>query len=39
MIDYKECLRYYAKYIRWYLFYSDKQWCKWYQKNLRYYND
>jgi hypothetical protein len=39
MIDWKECLRYYARYIRWHYPFSDKQWCKWYQNNCRWYDD
>jgi len=39
MINWAECLRYYAKYIRWNIIISDKYWCEWYQNQCRYYKD
>lgn len=37
MINYADCLRYYAKYIRWHVYNSDKYWCDYYQNQCRFY--
>jgi len=39
MINFAECLRYYAKYIRWHYTFIDKDFCNWYQEKCRYYKD
>jgi len=39
MIDWKETLKLYARYIKWHINIIDEDLCKYYQNNLRYYND
>ena len=38
MIDWKESLKLYSRYINWVIYKNNKDLCYWYQ-NLRYYND
>jgi hypothetical protein len=37
MIDWAECLKWYARYIGWEHNNLVKDWCDWYQDNCRYF--
>lgn len=39
MINFAECLRYYAKHIDWSIYRSNKDLCEYYQNQCRYYKD
>ena len=39
MINYADCLRYYAKYIRWDYLIIRPDLCKYYQSQCRYHKD
>lgn len=39
MTDWAECLKYYAKHIKWHITIFDKQWCEYYQNRCCYHKD